>query len=211
MATLAELRTAVARDLRDSDLVTFKAPGLNDLINAGIEEIDRVYPVEKVVTIDPLANTFDYSLASERMVEVFRVEHVRNDLLYQVVNRSDHDEVQNGWEFFAGSLRFGLPGVATAWFDPDTDEFRVWGYASRAQLTADAQVAELDTTAEWGVRAYAKAMGLQMLQHDRALYSQWQAMSQNSDLSPNQINQMVALASSEWDHLQKRLRRLRRV
>jgi hypothetical protein len=209
MTTLAELRTAVGRDLRDPDLRTFLAATVDDLINAGIEEVSRVYPVEKVVSVTPVADTYEYDLSGESFINIFRVEHLRSDLFYSLVTPSDGDDQINGWEFFGGSLYF--PRVSTANLVPATDEFRVWGYATRARLTDDAQVAELDETGEWAVRAYAKSSAFQLMHADRAIYKAWQAMSQNSDVSPNQLSQMVALYTSEWDRQRNHLRRLRRV
>ena len=42
---------------------------------------------------------------------------------------------------------------------------------------------------------------------ERALFTQWQAASQNSDISPTQLNQMVALYAGEWDRARNHLRR----
>lgn len=209
MATLAELRASVARDLRDTSMRTFISAVIDDLINAGVEEVSRVYPLEKVVVVTPVANTYDYDLSAYRFLQIFRVEQQRSDLFHATMPQSDHEDENNGWEFFAGFLRF--PRRAWVGLTVATDSFRVWGYSTRARLLTDAQVAELDDAAEWAVRAFAKAEAFGLMQSDRALYKQWQAMSQNTDLSPNQINQMVALSSGEWNRQRNHLRRLRRV
>ena len=93
---------------------------------------------------------------------------------------------------------------------PATDEIHLWGYAHRPQLVVDADVSVLDDTAEWGVRRYARAQAFALMQNDRALFKQWQGASQNTDVSPNQLNQMVSLYASEWDRTRNYLRRLRR-
>jgi len=129
-------------------------------------------------------------------------------VFHAVLLDSTYDEQINGWELFAGSLRF--PRTVDSGLVPATDVFRVWGYGTRAQLLNDNDIAELDTTAEWAVRAYARATAFALLHADRALFKQWQAASQNSDVSMNQLNALSALYTSEWDHQQKRLRRLRR-
>jgi hypothetical protein len=210
MTTLADLRTSVASDLRDPDMRTFTQVHVGDLINAGMEEVSRVYPLEKIVTITPQDAVYDYDLSDDNIIQVFRVEYLREDAFYAGLTESDHDGDMNGWEVFAGELHF-----PRAWFDNsinvDTDEFRVWGYATRARLTADDQVAELDETGEWAVRAFSKFTAFSMLHHDRALYKQWQAQSQNTDVTVNQLGQMVALYTSEWDRQRSHLRRLRRV
>lgn len=209
MATLSELRTACARDLRDPDMRTFAPESLTDLINAGIDEVGRVLPQEKIVSITPLSDTFDYDVSSENLQTVFRVEHFRSDLFHANVPQSTYDEQHNGFELWAGHIRF--PNRYFSMVNVDTDEFRVWGYAGRARLTADDQVAELDDTAEFAVRSYVKAEAFGLMQNDRALYRQWQAQSNNSDVTVNQLTQMTAQYRSEWDRTRNHLRRLRRV
>lgn len=46
MTTFAEMKTNVARDLRDPGKLTFQDDTLGDLINAGISEISRIAPVK---------------------------------------------------------------------------------------------------------------------------------------------------------------------
>lgn len=203
--TLAELRTKVSRDLRDTQNRTFLAAYVDDLINAGIEEMSRLVPREIVDEIDPAAGVYRYSTECET---AFRLESWRGDTLLGVMPQNEGDSSQSGWELFGGFLY--LP---VAWVDQSqigTDIFNLWGYAARAQLTADAQVAQLDDNTEWGVRRYARAQAFALMQNDRALFKQWQGASQNTDVSPNQLNQMVALYASEWDRTRNYLRRLRR-
>lgn len=203
--TLAQLRTKVARDLRDPNMRTFLAAYVDDLINGGIEEVSRVYPREVVVEVAPVASTYAYTVDIDT---AFRAELWRSGSLVTTLTENDGTSSQTGWELFAGQLR--LPSSVIDSSTPATDVIHLWGYADRPQLEDDTDVSVLDDTAEWGVRRYARSQAFALLQNDRALFKQWQGASQNTDVSPNQLNQMVSLYASEWDRTRNYLRRLRR-
>ena len=203
--TLAQLRTRVARDLRDPNMRTFLSAYVDDLINSGIEEVSRLYPREVVLEIAPLAGTYTYAVDIDT---AFRAEIWRSGALASVLTENDGTSSQTGWDLFGGQLRLPRSVIDSA--VPATDEIHLWGYAHRPQLVVDADVSVLDDTAEWGVRRYARAQAFALMQNDRALFKQWQGASQNTDVSPNQLNQMVSLYASEWDRTRNYLRRLRR-
>lgn len=203
--TLAQLRTKVARDLRDPNMRTFLSAYVDDLINAGIEEVSRLYPREVVLEVVPVAGDYTYAVNIDT---AFRAEMWRSGVLAAVLTENDGTSSQTGWDLFGGELR--LPSSVIDNANVSTDRIALWGYANRPQLTADADVSVLDDTAEWGVRRYARAQAFALMQNDRALFKQWQGGSQNTDVSPNQLNQMVSLYASEWDRTRNYLRRLRR-
>lgn len=203
--TLAELRESVSRDLRDTANRTFLPEYVNDLINAGIEEVGRLYPLEQVDVIVPIAATYSYATSIET---AFRLEWWRSDRLYRVMPEGE-DDSQSGWDLFAGELHVPVGMIEQAVVA--TDEMHLWGYGQRAQLTSDLQVSDLDATAEWGVRRFARSQAFNLMANDRAMFKQWQGQSNNTDVSPTQLNQMVSLYQSEWDRHRNYLRRLRRV
>jgi hypothetical protein len=205
--TLSDLQTACARDLRDTNKRTFKDPDLTDLINAGVEEVGRVYPREMLLTIAVTPGTYDIDMPDTQ--QVVRVESWRNGNLHVAYeNGADEASSQIGWEFWAGSLRMpkgAIDGLNAA------DSLRIWGYQGYPQLVAPTDDSLLPDSAEWGVRRYVRATAYQQLHGDRALFKQWQAQSQNSDVSMNMLSQMVAFYVGEWDRTRNHLRRLRRV
>ena len=205
-STLAQLRTAVARDLRDPSMQTFVAAVITDLINAGIEEVSRIYPREVVEELTPVASTYEYSTVCET---AFRVEVWRSGKFHVLLTPNEGETSQTGWDLWAGKLRLSAPMVDQA--SVATDTYRVWGYAPYAQLTADGDVSDLDTRGEWAVRHFARAQAFTLMHNDRAMFKQWQGQSQNTDVTSNQLNQMVSLYNSEWDRTRNYLRRLRRV
>jgi len=206
MTTRAELRVKVSRDLRDPTNTTFSTAEVDDLVNAGIEEVSRVYPREVLEVVAPVAATYSYVIGA---TQAFRLEVFRSGVFYATLQPNEGEDTQTGWEIWDGSLR--LPKHVIDLMVPATDSMRLWGYAPRAQLTTDAQVAQLDDAAEWGVRRYCRAIGFALMHADRAKFKQWQAASQNTDTSNNQLLQMVSLYTSEWDRTRNYLRRLRRV
>lgn len=206
--TLATLRTNVARDLRDPSMKTFQSAYITDLINSGIEEVSRVYPQEVIeeVTAAPGTTAYDTDCTTVFRVEVNRPSVTTGNIVL-AENTYETADRGAGWEHFAGQIRLSYSQGAALLAG---DEIIVWGYAPRPQLTSDAQVSVLDDAAEWGVRRYARAAAFQLMHNDRALFKQWQGGSQNTDVSPNQLNQMVSLYASEWDRTRNYLRRLRR-
>ena len=203
--TLLQLRTSVSRDLRDTNNRTFLTSYVDDLINAGIEEVGRLYPIEVVDQITPVASTYAYATDCDT---AFRLEQWRSGRLLSVLPQADEDS-QSGWDLFAGMLRVPV-GFIDAMV-PATDRMDLWGYGRRTQLVNPSDVSDLDSSAEWGVRRYARAQAFNLMNNDRAMYKQWQGQSNNTDVSPNQLNQMVSLYASEWDRTRNYLRRLRRV
>jgi hypothetical protein len=207
MTTLAELRTKVARDIRDPNFATFTTTQVDDFINGGMMEVSRVYPKEVVDDITPVADTYAYDTTARTP---FRVElYDQNGAFLAHIPMNGDESSQGGWEWFAEQVR--LPqghvneAVGSSYF------WRVWGYGERAQLTADGQVADLDVDGEWGVRTYSRWMAYQTMAAERALFKQWQAQSQNTDITQSQMQAMVLTYSQEWDRARNHLRRLRRV
>jgi len=211
MSTLQEIRTKVANEVRDPLLSTFTSSQIDQLVNNGIIEINVVWPKEYYEElagsdVDNLVSSG--TLPTARVTSLFRVEWFRDGTYRALIPENQADESQGGWEFFADIL--ALPsGIANA-VDSSTDTIRLWGYTDRALLANDADVADLNDAQEWGVRAYAKWQAFVLMSHERALFTQWQAQSQNKDISPTQLAQMVGLYASEWQDIRKHLRRQRR-
>lgn len=205
MTTLAELRTMVARDIRDPLFATFTTTQVDDFINGGMSEVSRVYPREVIEDVTPVVDQFAYTTEARHP---FRVEFYRDTVFQSVLPPNEDESSQGGWEWFADQLHLPQSHVNQTTVD---DFWRVWGYGNRAQLTSDAQVADLDDAGEWAVRAYSRWMAYQTMAAERSLFKQWQAQSQNTDISPTQLQNMVLTYAQEWDRQRNQLRRLRRV
>lgn len=208
MPTLDELQDACSRDLRDPQKKTFTDAYLTDFINAGVEEVGRVYPREMILTIAVTAGTYDIAMPDTQ--QVVRVEAWRSGKMLGIYeNGADQPSSQAGWDFWAGSLR--LPVGMIDGLTPATDTLRIWGYQGYPTLELPADESFLNQSGEQGVRRYVRSVAFQQMQGDRALFKQWQAASQNTDVSLNMLSQLVGFYTSEWDRTRNYLRRLRRV
>lgn len=206
MPTLTELRTKVSRDLRDPNKRTFLDTYLDDFINAGAEEVGRVYPPEVIDAIAPVAATYAYAT---ECVTAFRAELWRSGRFHTLLTDGQAgDDSQAGWDLFAGMFR--LPKTMLDAAVPATDEIRLWGYGTYPVLVNPADVLTIDATGEQGIRRFIRAHAFQLMHADRALFKQWQGQSNNTDVTVNQLNQMVAFYTGEWDRTRNYLRRLRR-
>ena len=91
------LRTALARDLRDPDLNTFTEAELNDLLNAAIVEVGRIYSKEDVVEFSV---TQDHQgVFSTEAYSVFRVEvFYESKVIFPVPQNNESDHAESGWD-----------------------------------------------------------------------------------------------------------------
>ena len=204
--TLLDLRTRVARDLRDPGMTTFTSSHVDDLINAGLNELGAIRPREVIQTITPVAATYAYATT---LSDIWRVEVWRSGVYHAVLDAGDNDLSATGWDIYAGQIHFPKAMIDAA--VPATDSIKVWGYAAYTSLTTDGQVSEVDDMGEWVVRRYARATAFELMHADRALFAQWQAQSNNTDTTNNQLSQMVALYRAEWERIRGTARRLRRT
>jgi hypothetical protein len=61
------------------------------------------------------------------------------------------------------------------------------------------------------VQKYARMLGYTTLEADRGLYQQWLSATNNTDVSPTQLQGMLAQATGEMDRQRKRSTQLRRT
>lgn len=205
MTTLSDIRTQVSRDLRDTGNDTFSPDEVDDLINQGIDAVSALYPreVRERVTISSGVKTYDLTAD---FVSIFRVDIYDSGDSFRFTLDAGTGPANSGWEYFAGLFR--LPPSIT-WTAGDKAD--IFGYARYVQLSASSSTTDMDSTAIWGVRAFARAEAFQNLIADRSTFQQWQAASGNSDVTAIALAQLAANASRRWDRAQQRLRRPRRT
>ncbi len=211
--TRAELRTALARDLRDPDLKTFTDLELNDLINQALVEVGRIYPKQEVQELAVDADGQEQYPCDARAL--FRVEVISAGQVVRGIAQNSHGlHSQNGWDLHGGVLWLPLHARSGLRIT-ESPTIRVWGYWPREVMQGndpldDEQMADTDAEAEFGVRTYASLMGYQRLQNDRLLFQQWLTNTGNSDVSPNQLAQTADMYQSQWREMRQRLRTLQR-
>lgn len=222
--SLSALRVSCLRVLRD-DGTTFVEAVVDDFINEALAELNRFLPVERQVDIasDDIGRVIpvdlDYVYGVEQLVVQTRDTIVSEH--QNTIPPNDPSAIgwRNGWDFFAGSLDLGtlwgaslVAMVARYASDPEvTVSLRVSGYGSRAAVADDADVPELrDLQEEFALRKYVALLGYRGLEHDRALFQQWLTQANNTDVSETQLLNIRSQAESEWERLQKQLKRVRR-
>lgn len=224
MATLLELKTAVAQALRDPFARTFDDANLSDIVNASLVEIGRIAPEQFHESITIVADTLEYVVRSSQFggVAVPEIEVARVELWESVVDEPDKRlmtippaaraysmDTQGGWINWGGTLY--LPRSVWSAFDGNeaTYYLRVWGYSPFPALTLDEDIATLSNEQKWALIDYARLEGLERLNADRELFTQWQTRAGNTDVSPAGLMSMLSAARDNWRRKKRELLRLR--
>jgi hypothetical protein len=221
MTTFGDLKTALAGILRDPDNVT--EFDLDYLVNAGLVEVSRIAPVPFQEDITPVADTISYTVRSDYYdavaqpeLELVRVEVWDGSTVPPtrsfVVNSAASGyalDSEVGWTLWNGKLQ--LPGWVFRIIDGAEDRYyyRLWGYGPYATPTADADVVPLSAEAEQAVLTYARVEALEVLLNDRNMFTQWQARTGATDISPAGLMSELGGAREEWRRKSRSLYRLR--
>ncbi len=212
MTTLAELKTKVARKLRDPDGNTFDDDDLEDFIGAAFITLGRIAPQRFVEDIDPVADALEYTLTADDAfsvavpeIEVMRVELWNTALTpaqaVDIVEPGSQAYVnfsENGWTVWNGVLQ--LPRHVPLYLAGREDDYliRVWGYAPYPVLVADEDVSALSAELESAALDYCRMQAYDLLTGDRSLFDQWQTRSNNTDISPAALLNMLMRTEESW-------------
>jgi hypothetical protein len=205
MATLSDLRTYVAQDLRDVTFATFSQSEVDDLVNAGLDAVSDVYPRELVASLGTVsASVKSYSASSFQ--NIYRIDIYTSGGTYRLsVPVGVGDGPNSGWELHGGVLYFP-PGITMQ----DGDTIRAFGYARYTQLSASSATTDLDSTGIKALRVFCQSEAFQLLLNDRALFAQWQGQPGNTDITGLALAQIAAAKTGRWEREKARIRRLRK-
>lgn len=215
MTTFGSLQTLVSRDLSDPSLQTFDVDAVKDFIQQGLAAIGRVAPDQFQEDVTPVSGTTSYLLRSAIFpaavpeVRLVRVEVWRGTppaFAFKIkakAGQPSRDSVA-GWEVWNGSLE--IPDWVMAAINPATDTIRVWGYSPYAPVVADADVVAVSAELELAVRKFCRVEALRRLTASRVLFKQWQARSNNTDVTLGQLNSDLQVAEEEWRRLARALK-----
>jgi hypothetical protein len=204
MATLSDLRTYLARDLRDESNSTWSTAALDDFINRGIDSLADFYPREITSDLGTVsASVQTYSASS--FMSIYQVDLWSGTTYKGEVPATIGGSADDGWRLRAGI--FYMPAGVTF---PTGLTIRAFGYGRYTQLAASTSTTDLDASGIAAVLIFAQAEALARLTTDRAQFSQWAAQPGNTDTGLLAINQAVNLARGRWREEQRRLRRMRR-
>lgn len=216
MTTYLELQTAVKRELSDPSNQTFSVDDVKDFIQQGLAAVARIAPEQFQEDLDPVAEQLVYQLrASEFPAAVPEIRLIRVEVWSGVPARyklkvrakAGQPSLDNwsGWDVWGGKLE--LPSyVVDGYIDPDNDVIRVWGYSPYVPVSADEDVIPVSAELELAVRTFCRVEGLKRLTNSRVLFKQWQARSNNTDVTLGQLNSDLQVAEDEWRKLSRALK-----
>lgn len=220
--TYGALQTKVARSLRDEGNKSFTTQVVKDMIAAAWAEVGDIVPYQFQEDITPIADTLSYQLQAAVFtdpvdsIQVQRVElwdgsQTPNVAWRFVEPASSHPTglsySQAGWRVWHGSLE--LPNRVEQLIDPDTHIIRVWGYSPYPPVSADDDQCPFGPDIEEAIVLVCYIEGLRRLIGNRALFTQWQTRSNNTDVSLASLASDFNLAMEEWRRKQRRLLTLR--
>ena len=217
MTTQAALMTTVRTALRDP------APGkvfidadLRLFISMGLGEIGEFAPRRFSEDIVLVTNTTSYQVQAAVLpdytpeIKVRRVELWDGTLtpaqrIATLTPASNERESNSdaGWSMWNGVLSLSYHQFTL--FDPVVHFLRVQGYAPYVMPAADTDLIGLSPIMEKALVASCRVAGLDQLDMDRDLFTQWQTRTNNSDVSPAALHQSLTIARDEWRRMKARL------
>ncbi len=226
MATRATIRAEIRRDLRDPDSKTWSDTEINDLINAGIDAISDLSPLEDTedyqYTMPNVAGqNMGVSLSftpTKPFTNVFRVDILdSSNRFYESLPVYNGNGWGNGWQWFGGKIHlpagYSYPTyiVEISGNDYERLTVKVWGYKRHAALNDDVTTADLSEMEKNAVRIFVQAEALQRLMVDRADFQQWQIASGSSDMTISELSVLSSSARTRWRMEMQRIRRMRQL
>lgn len=208
MTAYSELQTLVSRDLADPSRQTFDVDAIKDFIQQGIAAIQRVAPdqFQEDLTLNQVQNFplraafFTVPLPEVRVVrvEVWRGTPLRFAFKIRAKAGQPTRDSIAGWEVWNGSLE--IPDYIADQIGV-LDVIRVWGYSPYTPISADADVVPLSPELELALRTFCRVEGLRRLTNSRVLFKQWQARSNNTDVTLGMLNSDLQVAEEDWKKL----------
>jgi hypothetical protein len=215
--TRSEMGAVVLRALRDTSGSVFPLETVNDFISQAMADLSAYRPKEARevapwplnIAVPPFTD-----FTSVWKVE-YRVATSSNYVKTIGIPFGDGNSAENraGWDFYGGELL--LPPFWVIRLDAQTGdnpaELVVWGYQDRVIPVTEADVLDMDDATDYNcVLTHCKALGFELLTHDRALYQQWLAATNNTDVSPTQLSGMVNQAEGTYQRTRARNTKMRR-
>lgn len=217
MTTYLQLQTNVSRQLADPDKQTFDVDAVRDFISQGMSEIARIAPQQFQEDIDPIAGTLVYQLrvaqfpVAQQELRLIRVEvwsGTPSRFVWKIRSKAGQPsrDSQSGWEVWAGSLEIPQQEMdAIIAYDP-TAIIRVWGYSPYIAMVADGDNVPVSAELEQALLTFCRVEGLRRLTSSRVLFKQWQARSNNTDVTLGNLNSDLQVVEEQWRHLKRELK-----
>jgi len=222
MATRADIRIQIRRELRDVDGNTWLDTELNDLINAGINAVSDLSPREAVETVTWTAAVLGSQFGLQKIVDptttfrnIFRVEVLTVDgMVWQTLPPDNGEGSSSGWSFWQGNVRLPEKYTLPVTYNGGGYEqvvVRIYGYADHTMLNSDATETTLTTREQDAVRVFCTAEALSRLMINRATFQQWQVSSGATNVSISELAVLANSARYRWSQERGKLRKMRRI
>jgi len=217
VTTYLTLQQEVSRDLADPSNQTFDVNAVKDFIQQGLAEVQRFAPDMFQEDLDPTPNTLVYPLRSAYFpgnpqpevrlvrVEVWSGSPSRFKLKIKSKSGQPTRDSVAGWEVWDGQLELPSP-IVDNYIDATNDTIRVWGYSPYAPISADADVVPVSAELELAVRHFCRVEAMRKLIGSRVLFKQWQAKSNNTDVTLGQLNSDLQVAEETWRRMKRELK-----
>jgi len=222
------MKAILRRTLRDDSGKVFLDDMLDDYINEALADLSLFRPIEYFLSVP-----FDPVLASEGGID--HLDYAEVTYLWQLEARINRDgqiatvipyatgegQFRNGWGWYAERI------VLSAWwflrlgelarlYANDNGDVAVmlalFGYREHKLPDDDADYLDLTDSIDYlCLVRHVKSLAFQSLESDRGLYQQWLAQTNNTDVSPTQLQGMRSQAEQSYERLRKQSARPRRV
>ncbi len=214
----SEMGAVVLRALRDPSGSVFPIETVNDFISQAMADLSAYRPKEgREIAAWPLdTGVPPFSDFTSVWKVEFRISQSNNYVRTIGVPYGDSNSAENraGWDFYGGQLilpPFWLTRLEAA-AGNSPSEMVVWGYQDRTLPVAETDVLDLTDATDYNcVLTHCKALGFELLTHDRALYQQWLAATNNTDVSPTQLSGMAGQAEGTFQRTRSRNTKMRRI
>lgn len=224
--TRSTIRTEIRRDLRDPDAKTWSNDEINDLINAGIDAISDLSPIEdtedyQYTMPNTAGNNMGISLSftpTKPFGNIFRIDVLDStNRFVETLPISTGNGWGNGWQWFGNKVH--LPAgysYPTYLVEISGEKYervtaKIWGYKRHALLTSDGTASDLSDQEKNAVKIYVQAEALQRLMVDRADFQQWQIASGSSDMTISELSVLASSARTRWRMEMQRIRKMRQL
>jgi hypothetical protein len=215
--TRTEMTEVILRALRDPTASVFPVTTIADFINEALSDLSVYRPIENTEVCAFVAGG---PISVETFTSVWRVELVvtltNGRKRATILPRADNSVGRAGWDFYGGQTYISYPFLTQAEALDNlyggTAEWHIFGYADRAYPAGDDSVLDLRDATDYAcLLAHCKALGFELLTHDRSLYQQWLAATNNTDVSPTQLSGMSNMADAAFQRQRARNTKVRRV
>lgn len=216
------MKDVLRRALRDDEGTVFPTDLLGDFIVEAMADLSLIRPIEYFLSapFDPLnplgIDPADYDLFTYIWQLEFRVN--RDDELSMVIPfATDEGPYRNGWGWFMGRVTItqwwhNRLSELVAHYPDDGVLVSLFGYRDHKMPVDDSSVLDfVDSIDHLLVVRHIKSLAYQSLEADRSLYQQWLAATNNTDVSPTQLQGMRNQAESSYERLRKQASRSKRV